>query len=438
MDDLEMMELDRVIARAANLVRRWGRALAAGESLEDDPFALVPQISRAKFEELAERRDSDPLKAPLSRWFVRLLDDKANRAVKVAAAFERVVRRHPLDEPERGEFSLSMLLKRALAEPERRHAWLDRLVERASDARDAQVLYWERRQEIARRLRLASPDAFELPNPEIAADAEYFLGLTDDLASEFRSEDLARVLGTGLGVDAIWGWPSRITPAGLLAPFRESRMLEGLELDPGRLVAPIAAASHLRAYARVGAAFVDALAPSTQPFTVRHDAFGLRRRTHGALFALLPLSREFAKRALDLSQRIGDHQRAVARVVLLAARAAAFRVVLRKPALEGRKAFLDAHTGLGERVFGVPLPPETAGVLFQLHPDDGQRFAGLLLARSMDEQLIDAHDDDWYRNPRAGDQLRSEVALVPETKTTSTALRAGSVLLKQTLGRALG
>lgn len=438
MDELEMMQLDSVVARAAALDRRWVRSLAAGESLEDDPFARLPQISRAKFQELAERPDSDPLKAPLSSWFVRLLDDKANRVVKVAFTFERVVRRHPLDAPERAQLSLSQLLLRTLMEPERRNAWLDQFVARAHDARDAQVLYWERRQEVARLLGFASPDAMELPCPELAAEADGFLTLTDDLASEFRSDDLARVLGLGLGLEAAWGWPSRITPSALLAPFRESRMLESLALDPGRLVTPIAAASHLRAYARLGAAFVDAAAPSNQPFSVAHDAFGLRRRTHGALFALLPLSREFAKRTLDLSQRIGDHRRAVGRVVLLAARAAAFRVLCRAPALAGRKAFLEAYTALGERVFGIPLPPETAGVLFQLHPDDGQRFAGLLLASSLDQRLIESHDDDWYRNPRAGDELRSEASLVPETKTNASALRAGASALKENLARALG
>lgn len=438
MDELEMMELDGVVARAAALDRRWVRSLAAGESLEDDPFSRIPQISRAKFQELAERPDSDPLKTPLSSWFVRLLDDKANRRVLAAFAFERVVRRHPLDAPERSQLSLSQMLKRTLLEPERRNAWLDQLVARAHDARDARVMYWERRQEVARLLGLASPDTFELPCPGLAAEAEHFLSLTDDLASEFRSEDLARVLGLSLGVDAAWGWPGRITPATLLAPFRESRVLEDLELDPGRLVAPIAAASHLRAYARLGAAFIDAAAPKNQPFCIAHDAFGLRRRTHGALFALLPLSREFAKRTLGLSQRIGDHQRAVGRVVLLAARAAAFRVLLRGPALAGRKAFLEAHTALGERVFGVPLPDVTAGVVFQLRPDDGQRFAGILLGRSLDERLIDSHDDDWYRNPRAGDQLRSEAALVPENKTTSSTLRSGASALKETLALALG
>jgi hypothetical protein len=438
MDELEMMELDRKVARAAELDRRWVRGLAAGLALDDEPFAAVPEISRDKFLELAERPADDPLKAPLSSWFVRLLDDKANRAVKVAFAFERVVRRHPLDAPERCHVSLSQMSKRALAEPERRHVWLEQLVERSHDARDAQVLYWERRQEVARRLGLASPDDFELPCPDVVADAEWFLSLTDDLASEFRSDDLARLLGASLGLEAVWGWPSRITPGNLLAPFRESRLLESLELDPGRLVAPIAAASHLRAYARLGAAFVDAIAPTNQPFCVRHDAFGLRRRTHGALFGLLPLSREFAKRTLDLSQRVGDHQRVVARVVLLAARAAAFRVLLRPPALAGRAAFLEAHTGLGERVFGVPLPPSTAGALFQLHPDDGQRFAGILLARSLDERLIEAHDEDWYRNPRAGEELRSNAALVPSTKTTSEELRAGAKALKETLARALG
>jgi hypothetical protein len=438
MDEGEMLELDRVVARAATLVRRWSRSLSAGNALDDDPFVLVPQISRNTFLELRERPDSDPLKAPLERWLVRLLDDKANHAVKVAIAFERAVRTHPLDTPERGQFTLSTLLKAALSQPERRREWLDQFVSHANDSREGALVYWERRREMAHRLGLDSLDPFELPLTGLASEAERFLSQTDDLASEFRSDDLGRVLAQGLGTEAASGWPGRITPRALLEPFGESKLLEHLELDPGRLVAPIAPASHLRAFARVGAAFVDAAAAKNQPFSVAHDAFGLRRRTLGALFALLPLSREFAKRELDVSHRFGDHQRALARVVLLAARAAAFRVSLREPASNGRKPFFDAYTGLGERVFGVPLPDRVAGVLHVLHPDDGQRFAGILQAFSLDETLIEAHDDDWYRNPRAADQLRSEAALVPDVHTSADALQLGTRLFKTVLGRALG
>ncbi len=437
MDEYEMLELDRAVSRGCELSRRWHRGMAAGEALEPPSFPDI--LSSSSFLALRDRPDSDPLKAGLSAWLYRLLDDKANRAVIAAIGFERSVRRHRLETPERAELSLSGMLARALSEPERRPLWLDEFFSHAGDLADGVSLYWERRKEVARRLGLTTPDEIELPSPAVLDAAHAWIATSADLAAELRSEDLATVIRHSLGMEASSGWPSRITPRALLDSFRESNLLSHLELDPGRLVASVAPASHLRAYARLGAAFVDSAASDKQPFCIAHDAFGLRRRTMGALFAALPLSRVFARRTLGVaSARLSDHRRALGRVILLASRAQAFRVLLRARALEGSQAFRRAYGELGEHIFGTPLPQAAAGTFFRLHPDDPQRFAGLLLSADEELRMTDAHDEDWYRNPRAADQLRSEAALVPECKTSADALASGSSTLRTMLARVLG
>ena len=67
-----------------------------------------------------------------------------------------------------------------------------------------------------------------------------------------------------------------------------------------------------------------------------------------------------------------------------------------------------AFEELSQRCLGEPLPPRAAGSLFRLHADDGQRFAGLLLAAELADTLTRTHDDDWFRNPRAAEELRAE------------------------------
>ena len=48
-------------------------------------------------------------------------------------------------------------------------------------------------------------------------------------------------------------------------------------------------------------------------------------------------------------------------------------------------------------------------------------------------ELGEAHDDDWFRNPRAIEQLRAEARQPPATTSTSEALTAGARALKATL-----
>ena len=75
--------------------------------------------------------------------------------------------------------------------------------------------------------------------------------------------------------------------------------------------------------------------------------------------------------------------------------------------------------------------------MFRIHVDDGSRFAGVLLAAGQHAQWRDEHDEDWFRNPRAADQLRSEAELSPEITCSTADLEAGTRALRDALLEAL-
>jgi hypothetical protein len=55
---------------------------------------------------------------------------------------------------------------------------------------------------------------------------------------------------------------------------------------------------------------------------------------------------------------------------------------------------------------------------------------GAVLAASHRDELVDAHDEDWFRNPRAIDRLRHEnAAPAGEPPTEEEAGRALSLLV---------
>jgi hypothetical protein len=342
-------------------------------------------------------------------------------------------------EPERARRSLSDVLDRALAEPARREAWLSAFVRTTAPLGAATATLWERRREVASRLGLADPDALIAPGPDVPAAAERWLARTDSAFDDLARPTLAGLIDLALGTAAAEGWPSRLLPRTLLDLFRETELFRALDLEPGELPAAFGPASFLRALARVGAAWVDATAPRDQPFVVAHDPGGLARRRMGALLAMLPAASAFSRRALRVpAPRVPDHSRALSTALLVESRAAAFRVLLRPAAFAGARSFQAAFETGTERTFRVPVPPVAVGALWQLHGDDLQRFAGLLLAATQGTELRAAHDDDWYRNPRATEQLRDEAARPPDVTTTADALERGADALYAVLTTALG
>lgn len=463
MDDLDPFDLDRRLARAATRWRRWRRRLDQGLGLDEDPFEPDGTLAgRTTFHALGELPDVDPLKRPLQRWVYRLAEQRIDREALVAVEAARRYELHPVEAPEGGRYPLAALLARALSEPARRHAWLHAFIDRSHTLSGRVALLWERRAEIAHRMGLDSPDAIELCGERArardersearrdaresgggATDLAYepaarWLASSADMASEHLRAEAADFVELALGRDAGDGWPARITPRALGGLLDAGGLLDSVRLDPGALPAVLGVSSFLRALRAVGIAWREALAPAHQPFVVAHDPYALESHATGALFALMPLSRPFLKRQLDLgTARAREHQRAVARVLLLESRAAAMRVLLRPAALAGHRAFAEAHEARVHEALGVELPGSAAGALWRLRVDDAQRFEGWLLAARRAQQLTEDHDEDWFRNPRAADQLRSEAELSPEPAATQESLDAGALALCAALAEAL-
>lgn len=453
LENPDPLRLDREIARGADALRAHDRSLARGEGWDDDPFVTTRMVAgRTAFLAVRDMPEVDPLRAPLERWVFRLAEQRINRVTRVRVIAERRLTEHVVSEPERARITLSEMLRRGLASPKRREAWLGSFVGKSEPLGDAVAAHWERRQEVAERLELAGPDLMEGvgANAPLAARAwldrtrDAFVAIKEeraagsDSSSSKGSAGLAGLVSLGLAETAIEGWPRHLLPRTILDLFRETDFFRALDLDPGALPELFAPSSFLRALAQVGAAWVDATAPNDQPFVVAHDPYGLRRRTMGALFGTLPASSAFARRALGVDgARLVDHRRALSRALLVASRIAALRLVLRGPALSGRRAFREAFEGEAHRELGIALPATAAGTVFQLHDDDAQRFAGLLLAARTAAALRDKNDEDWYRNPRTVEQLRDEGKLSPDPNTTDAALTAGATALEAALFSAL-
>jgi hypothetical protein len=427
LDPLDPLRLDRALAETHRRARGWLRRCREGRDLENDPFEITRWASgQSALRAVEELAPEDPLRAPLRRWVYRLLQLRVNHGTLVALAHERYARAVPLDGPDRVQAPVATALRTAVGEPRRRDAWLHAFRGAADATAHAARGLEERRQEVASRLGLESPDVLESACAGATDLAEEWLAMTTDAFAEHRPRSLAQWIAHASAEGADEGWPRQLSSASLGPWFAGTDLFRSLDLDPGAFPPSVCAASTLRALARLGAAWVDAVAPVDQPFVIAHDALGLRRRRVGALFAALPLLPAFARRHMDVPKTKADDQlRLLYRAVLFESRALALRVLLRRSAFAGARRFCEAFEAETERALGCPLPGPLAGALFRLHEDDVSRFTGLMLAASDLRGLEDTHDEDWFRNPRAIDQLRAENALPPSPAAPEEAVSAG-------------
>ena len=79
------------------------------------------------------------------------------------------------------------------------------------------------------------------------------------------------------------------------------------------------------------------------------------------------------------------------------------------------------------------MSPEWYGALVRLHVDTPQRFAGLLLAATQVAELTQEHDADWFRNPRAIEQVRAEASVPPPVRVSPELLARGGAALREWL-----
>ncbi len=433
MPDLDVLELDRTLGRAEEAWRRWRRALAAGAAIDEDPFVFSrPALGRTKLEAVRALPLGDPLRVPLERWVYRLAEQRINREAIALGVGRRRVEGHPLDAPARGTWTLSAMLTQALAPTPHRAAWLDAARARSTSASLVEATLWERRQELARRLGLASADAHELAAPAAHAALEGFLRATDDLVAELGVTDLPTWLSAALAEGAGDGWPGRLNVPALAELLRDTPWVDRVELQLPSLPAPIAPASFARGLAALGGAYAHALAPPQQPFVIARDPYSLPEHLHGALLLPVLLAPGFLRRRLDVGPaRLAAHRRALGGMLLCHARALALALALRGAALRGHRALGEGTEELAVRALGFPLGASSGGVLFRPRADGASRFAALLLALRWHRELVERHDEDWFWNPRAAEELRAAAGAPPPEAVDAASLSEGVAALRE-------
>lgn len=428
--ELSPFELDRELAKIAPRARAAYRALRSGREVT----LHVPDVLRdpETLERLATDK-SDPIAPALVRhlYWLELMQRALPREGERVRRYR--AERHALDKPLSGWFSWRELLGHALRDAARRPAILDEMLARGDALRDAGSRLYEVRA-LLPSFAGRSRESLELPHPELAPLANQLLTASHDALQSLGVTNPSELFTCALATEAADGWPRQLSLRTLHDLLGNADWLSGLRVDVGELPRPVSATSFVRGWLRLGAAWVEALAPASQPFALAHDPFGLARARHGVLFASLATSPAFLRRQLGLGkERALAHTRALSRSALLSARLLALRVLTAEPALRGSSALREAFSEHATRALGFELPDTAAGLFFRPRLGDAQRFAGTLLAYAQSAALVDEHDEDWFRNPRAIEQLRAEARTVPETTCSTESLDAGIKALVQHL-----
>jgi hypothetical protein len=421
-------DVDRKLAEAARAWLAWRRALRQGAVTDHRFERLGAFASRELVLELRAASARDPLAPALAAWARRLYVE--HETAELVARREHAYRRqrHALHAPEPGKFTLRELLDAALADSKgARRGFFDALVRHAPSAAELELRRWERRLELATALGDAPHEANPLAVLDPAALAETLLTATDEPLAALGARDLSSLVALALGRESLASWPARLTARSVASLFDEAKWLEHLALELDELPRVLGASSFLRGLGAFGGALGAALAPAKLPFVLAHEPFDLRGERFSALLALVPFGESFARRKLDVTrQRFAEHRRVLSRVALVAARGLALRVLLRKPTLAGPRALGEAYPELVFRALRVEVAPHAAGVLFRARVSDPARFVGLLAAADERARLERAHDEDWYRNPRAVAELRETAKQSASELPAAAALERGA------------
>lgn len=253
--------------------------------------------------------------------------------------------------------------------------------------------------------------------PELASKAaERLLDVTDDLASEFRGAPWWEALHRTMGTEMADGWPARLSPRWVREIFRGTELVDRLPASPMALALPLGAMSFARAVGGFGVVLLDQARDESPWFTLHQHPYGTRRHERFGLFASIVADRSFARVMLRLGRdRAGAHARGMARCILQSVRVEAWRVLSASALTKGAEEGLERFGVVGARVLGASVPHRLLGVLPSFRPTDGCGLVGAILAASARRQLVERHDEDWYRNPAAASWLLADDRRVRDT-----------------------
>ncbi len=405
MVELEPLSFDRELR---NVARELERRKVTGEPLTG---ALSETLLDAEtLHWLRESRAKDPLAASLEAWLLRLREQVALGPRRTELASAQRTRPYPISEPEQARLPLAQMLALSLAMPRERALYLRNYFARSSELAELVRRLWEERQMFAESLK-TSLDSFEVASVATLPAARAFISDSRGAFETLGIAEPAQLVTTLLAESAAEGWPARLSQRTTLDLLGDETWLHGLRLRPFAVPIARGASSFLLALGQAGRAICDAACAQRSPFVLATDVHDLRRDSVGALLALLPLSNAFASKRLGVSaNRVRDQQRALARAALAELRVLAYRVLLRDLLLGSTSRLKSELPEASVAALGFELPVDAAGVFVRVRARDSQRFAGALLAATRYELLVQVHDEDWFRNPRAIAELRAELS----------------------------
>ena len=437
MDELEPLKVDRELRETARRVERWTSELARGRGFDRDPFG-GERLGKTLFQAVRELPSADPLRPELLRWVFRLAEQRIDGAWLVREAQLEHQSEHFVRAPVEGRFTLGAMTRAALSGVDAAEWHAAR--ERSSTALGAhRAALWERRQEVAVRMGLTHFFELEPLEPLARAEARRVLDATREAARELVRPGFAGCVEGALARSANEGWPARLAPDALRALLGHEDWLRAVPLEPWTLPERLAPASFARALFQLGRAWAVGLAPRDQPFVVARDAGALGALTLGALFSGLTRQRRFLRKQLGLSDaQAREHARALSLSHACWVRLAATRSLLVPAALRGGAECSERYVELVTELTAREPARETRLGLFRLHTNEAQRFGAWLLAAARERELIEAYDEDWFRSPRAIEQLREETRLPPRKEASAEELAEGRALFERALHETLG
>ena len=421
MPELEPLSFDRALRDAA---REFERRRLTGEPPAGALTALLCDDETLHW--LRELRGKDPLAGALEAWLLRLREQARFGGARAELGRAHRTDLHPIVEPERTVLPLAEMLRLSLIRPRERAAYLRGYFAATTELAQRVQRLWEERQMFAEEI--GSPLAsFEVKSSASADAARAFIAETEGAFETLRIREPAELVTTLLAESASEGWPARLSQRSTLDLLGDPVWFHGLRLRPFALPEARGASSFLLALIQTGRALSDAASALRAPFVLASDVFDSDRHAFGALLGMLPLSIVFAQRRLGLApSRARDQQRVLARAALADLRVAAFRVLLRElllgPLSRLRSELPEQSTG----ALGFELPLEVAGVFIRVRPRDTQRFTGALWAATRYDELVQVHEEDWFRNPRAIAELRAGLGEPAPNALSAETLGAGT------------
>jgi len=407
---MDPFTLSRRLAVVAERYRSFSESLPAQEAIHH-PFGHEMFPGQSHFNWAETLPESDPMRAPLLRWIYFLADARINvPAVSHDADLEYRVK-HPTTYPVRDMLTLSELRREALLAKRgsAKEFWRARS-EFEGHLSEHRTALAARKHEVAERMGGIDLRKFWSPLEEGASVrvlAQRVLEETDEAAEHLLGRGWSEFVEGGLARGATSGWPARLASDVLYELLFEKELYRGVNLDLGALPERLCPASFPRAAANLGRSLSRALVARDLPFVLSFDPHEGSHEELGSLIMLWVTSPAFLSRKLKLSRKeVSEMGRILESARLAHLRLSAARAWLVDCLQEGKASILNEFSRVAFLLCREELPDTAALARFRVPENAATRFMALLSAVVLESEFTRDYDEDWYLNPRAGEDLR--------------------------------